>query len=147
MSETPGHLPVNETVGDDPVAPKLVPWWLRGIYVVIGLGFVGLGLLGVYLPGLPTTPFLLLASYFLIRSSPKLYARVEAMPVVGSYLRDWNRKRGVRLHVKVLALVMTASFVGLGLVLGSQQFWVQVLVIALAAVGQAVVWSLKTVRD
>ena len=127
--------------------PRLVPWWLRGIYVAIGLGFVGLGIIGVYLPGLPTTPFLLLASYFLVRSSPKLNARVEAMPVVGKYLRDWNQKRGVRLHVKILALVMTAGVVIAGIYFGSNQWWVQAIIVVLAVIGQAVVWSLKTVRD
>ena len=89
--------------------------WNRG---VLGLGrvlllFVAgvcflLGILGVLLPGLPATPFLLLTSYFLIRSSPRLNAALLRSRFFGPILRDWQIHGGVRKDVKVKAVVMVA---------------------------------------
>ena len=60
----------------------------RPIYLLLAFFFLVLGVLGVLLPGIPATPFLLLMSYFLVRVSPKLHARVMRWPVVGPPLKD-----------------------------------------------------------
>ena len=73
--------------------PEQVRGIRRVVYITIAILFLGLGLVGVLLPGLPTTPFLLLMSYFLIRSSPWLHERVIQLPVVGGPIRDWRSGR------------------------------------------------------
>jgi len=126
--------------------PKLVAPWLRVLFIALGGFFLGLGVIGIYLPGIPTTPFVLLASFFFVRSSPKLNDRIERMPVVGGYLLDWNQKKGVKLHVKVLALLSSLIVVAFAIFFGSGLLWVKFTIVTLAIIGQAVVWSLKTVR-
>jgi uncharacterized protein len=127
-------------------APELAPWWVRGLYLVVGLVLVGLGLLGAYLPLLPTTPFLLLASYFLARSWPALNERVQRIPLFGRYLQEWEQHRGVRQEVKWLASGVCVLTAGLGLWWGPPVPWLQGAVLALVTLGLAVVWWLPTVR-
>ena len=106
-----------------------------------------MGLLGIVLPGLPTTPFVLVASYCLLRSSPRLHARLLHSQLFGGVLRDWHLHRGLRPHVRykataVIALVLTAS-----LVLTTMPLAAKMLVLAVAFIGVAYVWRLPSVTD
>ena len=79
-----------------------------------GLFFV-LGALGAVLPVLPTTPFLLLTSYFLTRSSPRLNRWLLASRFFGPILKDWQQLGGVRPDVKVKAIIIVLLAVSLSL--------------------------------
>lgn len=83
-------------------------------YVYIGLGMlcVGLGALGVAVPGLPTTPFLLLASWLLYRSSPRLQ-RWLLESWLGKYIRSYNRRGGMTVAQKIGAVGMMVAMVAL----------------------------------
>lgn len=120
---------------------------MRPLYLSLAALFLALAGLGAFLPVLPTTPFLLLTSWCLARSSPTWHARLRRSPLFGPLLADWERQRGVRLHVKVTALVMLALTVGASLWLGDLRGWLAGLLIGLAAVGATVILRLKTVRD
>ena len=119
----------------------------RVVYVVLALLFLGLGLLGVVLPGLPTTPFLLLMSYFLVRSSPRLHDRVVAMPLVGRLLRDWQESRGIRLRVKLVATGMMAAVTSVSLFSQTLNTPAKTVIVLLVATGLAVIWRLPTTRE
>lgn len=120
---------------------------MRPLYLSLAALFVTLAGLGVLLPVLPTTPFLLLTSWCLVRSSPTWHARLRRSPVFGPLLADWERHHGVRLHVKVTALGMLAVAVGTSLWLGPDSSWLRGLLLALAAVGAVVILRLRTVSD
>ena len=78
------------------------------LYITLGLLAVGLGALGVVVPGLPTTPFLLLASWLFYRSSPKLQQWLLAS-WLGKYIRGYQRRGGMTATQKAGAVgVMTA---------------------------------------
>jgi len=126
--------------------PPLVSWWWRGLYVALGLLLVAIGVVGAYLPVLPTTPFLLLATYFLARSWPALNRRVHRLPVFGTYLREWDEHRGVRFEIKIWASAVAMVTAGGGLWFSNKSGWIQGLVIGVVLVGLAVVWSLPTIR-
>lgn len=89
---------------------------------LLGLAAVALGFVGVFLPILPTTPFLIVAAWAFARSSPRLSAWLEAHPRLGPFLRDWREHRAIPTRAKLLAAAgMAASF---GLILWRSDSWV-----------------------
>ena len=72
--------------------------------IVIGSLCVGLGVLGIFLPLLPTTPFLLLAAACYIRSSERLYQWLISNRLVGGYIQNYREGRGVPLSTKVIGI-------------------------------------------
>lgn len=139
MSE--GQLPASSS---ESVNGALSPL-RRRLHFALGVVFTAIGALGVVLPILPTTPFLLLASYGFARSSPRLQRWLRRSPVFGRFLDDWDRARGVRRHVKVVAIVMVVAAVGLALWRGDLGGFAQVLLVVLALVGIGVVLRLRTI--
>jgi uncharacterized membrane protein YbaN (DUF454 family) len=92
-------------------APNPVRPWLRPLLLVAGILFLVIGVIGVFLPLIPTTGPLLLAAYFFGRSSNRFHTWLYDHPRFGPFIRDFQAGRGVPLRTKVFALVaMTASF-------------------------------------
>jgi uncharacterized membrane protein YbaN (DUF454 family) len=75
----------------------------RGLYVTLGSISAGVGLVAVFIPGLPTTVFLLIALWFFTKASPRMEAWLRGHRILGPYLRDWERDRSVPRHIKVVA--------------------------------------------
>ncbi|MDD2375652.1 MAG: uncharacterized protein PWP10_3855 [Clostridiales bacterium] len=89
----------------------------RVVYVILGSVFLLLGLTGVFLPVLPTTPFLLLTAYFYLRSSYRLYCWLINHRLFGSYINDYMQHRAVRKKAKITALVFLWSTMLLTIIL------------------------------
>jgi uncharacterized membrane protein YbaN (DUF454 family) len=85
----------------------------RIVFITLAGLFFVLGALGAVLPVLPTTPFLLLASYFLTRTSPRLNRLLLRSRFFGPILRDWQQQGGVRTDVKAQAIVLVLLAVSL----------------------------------
>jgi uncharacterized membrane protein YbaN (DUF454 family) len=115
--------------------------------MALGCFFVGLGAVGAVLPVLPTTPFLLVAAFFFLRSSPRLYYWLLRSPLFGPFLRDWHQHRGVRLRVKVSAVAVMLAAIVASVFWGNLSWPVLALLLVLAAVGLGVVLRLPVIRD
>ena len=74
---------------------------LKVLLNVAGTVSLGLGILGVFLPLLPATPFLLLASACYLRGSERLHRKLMESRVLGSYIRNFQKGRGIPLRAKV----------------------------------------------
>jgi uncharacterized protein len=79
---------------------------MKPIYNAAGVLALLLGILGLFLPLLPTTPFLLLASWCFARGSERLHRWLLSHRVFGEYLRNFEAGRGIPLKAKILATVM-----------------------------------------
>lgn len=127
--------------------PRQVRGLRRPIYLALGFGFVGLAVLGAFLPILPTTPFLLLASYFFLRSNPAWNDWLLRSRLFGPFLRDWQQHRGVRPHVKYTASGFMLTAVGASAAFGNLPVYGLVVLGLLALIGLIVILRLPVIRD
>lgn len=112
-----------------------------GSLLLAGTFFV-LGALGAILPILPATPFLLLTSYFLVRSSPRLNAALLRSRFFGPILNDWQTQRVVRKDIKFKAILIVVVTVGSSLYLTAASLVPALCAVTLSLVGIVVVLRL-----
>ena len=137
--------PAKPDLGDPPAKPVVRKGLSRAVYLALGGLFVGLGTLGAFLPILPTTPFLLLASACFLRSSPALNERLQRSRLFGPLLRDWNEHRGVRLHIKITAVVVLLAAVTCSILFADLSPPLLIALLVLAAIGLVVVLRLRVI--
>lgn len=137
--------PPDEPSDPDGFVARPRPAWERALWVVGGLVFVAVGAVGVVVPGLPTTPMLLLAAACFARSSPRLYHWLLTNRTFGPLIADYRAGRGVSRRVKASALSMMGLFVAFALLVPLRGRPAPSLAVALAAlVGAAYVLRLPT---
>lgn len=103
---------------------------LRGMFIALGWFCVASGAVGVVLPGWPTTIWIILATYFFARSSPRFYNWVMNHHVFGPLIRDWRDGKGMTARAKTVAvttivLTITVSIMVIPVV------WVKALLLAI----------------
>ena len=103
-------------------------------HFLFGLGSLSLalGIIGIFLPLLPTTPFLILTAWCFLKSSPKAHAWMYRQAYMGQVLRDWEARGAIRPRAKFTAIAMLA---GSTLIMWwiVQIFWLKVAVSCLLA--------------
>ncbi|QQQ02093.1 YbaN family protein [Lysobacter enzymogenes] len=99
-------------------------WWL------LAYASLGLGIVGIVVPGLPTVPFVLLSAYAAARGSQRLHARLLAHRQFGPMIRDWQAHGAVSRRAKRLAVSMMALCAAI-MFLTSPKWW-------MAATGTAI---------
>lgn len=116
------------------------PAWQRWLWLVVAYLSIGMAMLGVLLPGLPTTEFVLLAAWAASRSSPRLAAWLERHRLFGPLLRDWQNGGLIARRTKWVASL--SMLLALSILLLTVNHWPSV---AFAAVGMSCgalwIWS------
>ena len=108
---------------------------IKVLWIIAGSIFVALGGIGVILPGLPTTPFLILAAACYIRSSQRLYDWLIANETFGPYLKDYREGKGIPRRAKKIALSMMTIFVGYAVLFALDDLIVRIGVLVLGMIG------------
>lgn len=114
--------------------------WLCGVIALL------LGALGVLLPGLPTTPFVLLAAACFVRASPRAHAWLLKTRLFGPLLREWENHRSVPRRVKRVALVSMVLMAAVSLWVLQGKPWLQLALLGGMLIGAIVVVRLPS-RD
>ena len=85
---------------------KIPNRFIRGLLLIAGSFFVGLGILGIFLPLLPTTPFLLLAAVLYAKSSKRFYNWLLSNKLFGKYIKNYREGNGISLKIKIMAIAL-----------------------------------------
>lgn len=119
---------------------------IRYTYISLGILSCALGVIGIFVPLLPTTPFLLLSAALLFRSSPRLYNRLLNHPQLGPYIRNFREHKAIPLRVKIISVSLVWITI-LHAVIFLLDHWVlESLLLLLAAGITAYILHFKTLR-
>lgn len=114
--------------------------------IVIGTICVILGIAGIFLPLLPTTPFLLLAAFCYSRSSARFYHWLITNRWFGEYIRNYREGRGMPLKQKVIALSLLWLTMSYSIWFVVSQWWVQLILLSIAVSVTIHLVRMKTFR-
>ena len=85
---------------------------MRILLIILGFLCVLLAVIGIFLPIMPTTPFILLAAYLFSKSSDRFYQWLVDIPAFGKMIRNWNEYGGVSIKAKTIsAVAMTGAII------------------------------------
>jgi uncharacterized membrane protein YbaN (DUF454 family) len=114
------------------------------LWTILGLLCLVLGVIGVAVPLLPTTPFVLLAAACFAKSSPRMHGWLLNSELFGPMLRGWEANRCISYKVKWLALLMMAVVGGVSIWFFVAAGWLRIAGLGFVGVGCLTVLSLKT---
>ena len=103
----------------------------KHLLTALGLLSVGLGVVGMFLPILPTTPFLLLAAYCFVRSNRRLYDKLLSHKVLGPYISDFMLHKTIRKKVKAVSILTLWITIAVSVLL-VKLLWVKILLFGIA---------------
>ena len=128
-------------------APEMATGWRKAMHLTLAGITFALAVVGVILPGVPTTPFLLLTSYHLLRSSHRLHNRLLQSKIFGPLLRDWHVHRGVRPGVKTKSLAILFGVVGLTVYLSGMPAKALFGIVACSMIGVVCILRLRVIKE
>jgi hypothetical protein len=113
---------------------------VRGLLIIGGSVSILLGVLGIFLPLLPTTPFLLLASWCFVRSSDKLHNKLMNNKYLGPFIRNYKEKKGITLRNKVYSLTFLYVTLTTSFIFSPSNWWIWLM---LMSIGIGVTWHIS----
>jgi len=102
------------------------------LWIIGGTVCVGLGILGIILPVLPTTPFLLLAAFCYGRGSMRFYHWLVNQSRLGDYIRSYQEGRGIPLKQKMMAIALLWLTIGFSIGFVVTTWWVKAILVVVA---------------
>jgi len=120
--------------------------WKRILFLSCGFVALALGLIGIPLPLLPTTPLLLLAAWFFAMSSKRFYVWLTTHRIFGRTITDYHEKGGVRRIVKIRALTLLWATILSSAVFFTDQWIVRILLLVVALGVTLHIRKIKTLK-
>ena len=102
------------------------------LLIACGTLCVALGVIGIFLPLMPTTVFLLMAAACYARSSEKFYQRLLNQRYLGSYIRNHREGRGMKRRDKAVTLVLLWAGIGATIIFSVHSLWVRLILLGIA---------------
>ena len=117
-------------------------------FLLVTLGTLSLivGIIGIFIPILPTTPFLLLAAACYIRGSEKLYNRLIKNRWLGEYIKNYQDGKGVPLKIKIITIILLWSTIIISTILFVSNLIIQIILIIIAIGVTIHIFKIKTLK-
>ena len=119
---------------------------IRLLWVLLGSISVGMGVVGIFVPGWPTTIFLIIASYFYIRSSDKLYNWLLNNKILGIYLKNYYSGKGMPVKAKIfsISIMWVFGLLSIFLWIPSNLIIIKIIVFILLIIGSIFILRVKS---
>lgn len=104
----------------------------KTLFIILGIICTIIGLIGVFIPILPTTPFLLAAEFFFARSSKKFQNWLFTNRIFGPYLKKHKAGHGLPLKDKIITIALLWLTIGTSILLFIDSIWVKILLVVIA---------------
>ena len=120
---------------------------MRIFLIIVGSVSLVLGIVGIFVPMLPTTPFLLLSAAAWVKASPNLYAWLINHRIFGEYIRNYREHRAIPLRAKIISVSLVWLTIGYCIfAVVDEWWWAQVLMALLATAISWHILSFKTLK-
>ena len=103
------------------------------LLITLGTFFVGVGIAGIFIPVLPTTPFLLLSAALYAKSSTKFYNWLINNRIFGQYIKNYREGKGIPLRLKIITITLLWITIGCSAIFAVDILWVRILLVVIAA--------------
>ncbi|EKE68756.1 YbaN family protein [Gallaecimonas xiamenensis] len=119
---------------------------LRYLFLLVGWLAIALGILGIALPVLPTTPFILLAAWCFAKGSPRCHQWLRSNRYFGQMVRDWEAQRGLRRRYRRRAVAMMLVTFSISLLL-VPKIWLKIMLVTILVSVLIYLYRLPVIED
>lgn len=120
---------------------------MKILFIILGSVALALGVIGIFVPLLPTTPLLLLAAALYFKSSPRLYEWLLNHPRLGEYIRNFREYRAIPLRAKIVSVALVWITIGYCIIsVVEEWWWAQALMSILALAISSHILSFDTLK-
>jgi len=116
------------------------------LFVALGCVFLGLGAVGLVMPLVPTTPFVLLSAICFSKSSRKIHSWLSRLPFFGSFIENYRTKQGIKKSLKVISILSVWASLITSMIL-LQTLWISLLLMVVGASVTTHILLIKTKKD
>lgn len=119
---------------------------MRIVYIILGTISLVLGILGIFLPLLPTTPFLLLTAALYFRGSPELYDWLMNHKYLGPYIRNYRENKAIPLRAKIISVTLVWATMSYCIIFVAPYLWLKIILFLIASGVSYHILSFKTLK-
>lgn len=115
--------------------------------ILVGHTFLGLGILGIFLPLMPTTIFLILSGACYAKSSPRMHDWLLTNKYFGKYLKNYREEKGTPLKLKIFSITILWVTIGYSILFNSIPLWVTIVLLLIAISVTIHLITIKTFKE
>jgi len=105
---------------------------IKVLLITTGTFFIGVGIVGIFIPILPTTPFLLISAALYARSSKRFYNWLINNKIFGRYIKNYREGKGIPLKLKIITIAILWITIGFSAIFAIDIFWVRIILVIIA---------------
>lgn len=119
----------------------------KALFILIGILSLMLGIIGIFVPGLPTTPFVLLSSWLFYKSSKRMHDWLHRS-VFGKYIRRYESRQGMTWTGKLFSMACMWTMICISAFLILEHLHIRILLLVLGGIGTvSVLWIVPTAKN